>query len=221
MESMLRYAVAVLFLATSAGCTSTFLLMDTTSDTVYEYQNDYYVSKIDSTVEFHYELWSQNAELWLSVLNSSDNLLFMILDSTYIVYDGDIYPFNFLVDWDEYSRPLGQIPNLTDYDFNKVMPILPGQWKGMLGQRIPMSVKEWTERDATDVYTRENSPWKIEVQVCFYVEGNAFTPLCKRDVIWVETFTPVDGNTIRSLEIDSDYKKADKFYITNSLGWDG
>ena len=218
---LLRYVVVLLLASGFAGCTSTFLLMDTTSDTVYEYQNDYFVSKIDTSIELHYELWSQNAELWLSALNSTSKLMFLVLDSTYVMFEGEKYPFNFLVDWEEYSRPLAQIPNLTDYDFNKVMPLLPGQWKGMLGQRLPMSVKEWEERNPIDVYTKENTPWKIEVQICFFEQGNAFTPICKRDQIWIESFTPVDGNMIRSLELDSDYNKADKFYITNSLGWEG
>lgn len=87
----------------------------------------------------------------------------------------------------------------------------------MLGDELIMSLKEWEELDSSDTFTKENSPWKITVQVCFYQYGNAYTPICHRDEMWVETFTPIDGNMLRSLQIDKSYQKADKFYMTNSF----
>jgi len=203
------------------GCASKFFLMDTASETVTEYKNDYYVSKIDTSVELHYQFWSQDGALWLSALNTSRQVMFLILDSTYLKFGGEKQYFDFLVDWSEYSSQLATIPNLTDYDFNKILPMVPGQWKGMLSDPFPMGVKDWAELDPLEVFTKETSPWKVEVKVCFYQGGNAFTPICQNDTIWVETFTPIDANTLRSLELDPKYKKADKFYITNSLGWGG
>ena len=217
------YAVvsALVFMGLLAGCSSKFILLDTTSDSVFEYKNDYYVSHIDTVIELHYEFWSKDGALWLSALNKTNKPMFLILDSTYITFAGQKRYFDFLVDWAEYSSRLSTIPNLTDYDFSKTFPVLPGQWKGMLSDPFPMSVKDWEERDPLTVYTKETSPWKVTVQVCFYEGGNAFSPICKRDEVWVESFTPIDAPTLRSLELDPDYKKADKFYITNSMGWGG
>jgi hypothetical protein len=203
------------------GCAPKYFLMDTASDTVFEYENDYYVSKIDTSVELHYQFWSQDGALWLSTLNTSKQVMFLILDSTYLKFDGEKQYFDFLVDWSEYSSQLATIPNLTDYDFNKVLPIIPGQWKGMLSDPFPMGVKEWSEQDPLEMFTKETSPWQIEVQVCFFQGGNAYTPICKNDEVWVESFIEIDANQLRSLELDPGYKKADKFYITNSLGWGG
>jgi len=202
-----------------SGCSTLYYVMDTNSDTVYEYQNDFFVSRIDSTVELHYEMWSQNASIWLSALNNTNRMLFVIIDSTYIEYKGQRYRFDHLYDWDDYSKQLARIPNVDDYDLNHVLPILPGRWKGMMSEPLQMSVKDWETLDSADSYTKEDSPWKITVQVCFYKHGNAYAPLCQRDEIWVESFTPVDGSVLRSLEKDDKYQKADKFYITNAMGW--
>lgn len=201
-----------------SACNTMYYVMDTKSDTVYEYQNDYFVSRIDSTVELHYEMWSQNASLWLSALNNTDRMLFVITDSTYIEYQGERYSFDHLYDWDAYSKQLARIPHIEDYDLNKVLPILPGRWKGMMAEPLPMSVKDWELRDPSATYTKEDSPWKITVHVCFYRDGNAFSPVCQRDDIWVESFTPIDAGMLRSLQNDDDYQKADKFYITNAMG---
>lgn len=202
-----------------AGCSVQYYVMDTNSDSVYEYQNDFFVSHIDSSVELHYEMWSQNASLWISTLNKTDEMLFVIIDSTYIEYKGDRYKFDHLYDWEDYSKQLARIPNVEDYDLNHVLPILPGRWKGMMAEPLTISVKDWELLDPTATYVKEDSPWKITVQVCFYRHGNAFSPLCQRDEIWVESFTPVDAGVLRSLERDEEYQKADKFYITNALGW--
>ena len=202
------------------GCSSSiYYVMDTNSDSVYEYQNDFFVSRIDSSVELHYEMWSQNASLWLSALNNTDKMLFVIIDSTYIDFNGNKYRFDHLYDWDDYSKQLERIPNVDNYDLNKVLPILAGRWKGMMAEPLSMSVKDWELLDPATTYTKEDSPWKITVQVCFYREGNAYTPLCQRDEIWVESFTPVDASILRSLLKDDKYQKADKFYITNALSW--
>ena len=212
-------AVSVIVSLMISSCSAMYYVLDTNSDTVYEYQNDFFVSRIDSSVELHYEMWSQNASIWLSTLNNTDKMLFVIIDSTYIEYKGKRYSFDHLYDWEDYSKQLSRIPNVEDYDLNHVLPILPGRWKGMMAEPLPISVKEWESLDPATTFTKENSPWKITVQVCFYRHGNAYTPLCQRDEIWVESFTPVDASMLRSLQRDDKYQKADKFYITNSLGW--
>ncbi len=213
-------AAAILFVSLMiSGCSTMYYVMDTNSDTVYEYQNDFFVSRIDSSVELHYEMWSQNASIWLSALNNTDRMLFVIIDSTYIEYNGERYHFDHLYDWEDYSKQLARIPNVEDYDLNHVLPILPARWKGMMAEPLTMTTKEWEELDPSATYTKENTPWQITVQVCFYRDGNAYSPLCQRDEIWVESFTPVDASVLRSLQRDDTYQKADKFYITNALGW--
>jgi hypothetical protein len=201
-----------------SGCNTLYYVMDTNSDTVYEYQNDFFVSRIDSSVELHYEMWSQNASIWLSALNNTEKMLFVIVDSTFIKYNGKRYGFDHLYDWDDYSKQLSRIPNVDDYDLNHVLPILPGRWKGMMAEPLDMSVRDWELLDPTATFTKEDSPWKITVQVCFFRQGNAYSPLCQHDEIWVESFSPVDAGILRSLQRDDKYQKADKFYITNAMG---
>lgn len=216
----LRELLYLLVIATSVSllmsCNARYLLLDTFSDSVYEYQDDFYVSKVDSTLELHYELWSQNASLWLSALNSSKDLLFIIADSSYVNYNGEKYYFDLLVDVEEYTRQLSQIPNIADYAIGDLFPVLPGRWKGMLGQGLPFAISDFEGIDPETKFTKENSPVVMSIQTCFYKYPIAYLPTCKTDSIWVEAIVPIDGSVLRALENDREFKKADKFFITNA-----
>lgn len=200
-----------------SGCVPQYFVMDTTSDTVYEYQNDFYVSKIDTVIEMHYEFWSRNAALWLSVYNNLDESLWLIVDSTYVEYNGRKRKFDHLVDWQDYSRQLAGIQGLQDYDLNRVLPIVPGFWKSMLSDPLEFDIAEWEAYDPNSVWEKEDSPCVITVQTCFYRQSYAVTPICQRDTIWVQTFAPIDAQQLRQLETKSSYLKADKFFISNSF----
>ncbi len=199
------------------GCVSKYFVLDTTSDTVYEYKNDFYVSKIDTVIEMHYQFWSRDAALWLSVYNNMGENLFLIVDSTYIEHNGQKQKFDHYVDWSEYSRQFSAISELEQYDLNRVLPIIPGFWKSMLSDPLKFDISEWEAYDPNSVWDKEDSPCVITVQTCFYRQSYAVTPICNRDTIWVQTFAPVDAQQLRQLEYKSSYLKADKFYISNSF----
>ena len=211
--------MSIIAIATLSGCVSQYYILDTTSSSVYEYKNDFYVSKIDTVIEMHYEFWSQNAALWLSVYNNMQEPIFLIRDSAYLEYNGKKVMFDHLVDWPEYSKQLAITPGLDDYDLSRVLPILPNRWKGMLSPGVSVDVDQWENYPANTVFTQEDTPWKVCVQTCFYQRSYAITPICQRDTIWVQTFAPTDPQSLRNLELNTSYLKSDKFYITNSLNW--
>lgn len=212
-------ALVLLIAVAAASCNTQYFVLDTFSDTVYEYKNDFYVSNVDSAVELHYELWSRNASVWLSVLNTSEDLVFIVTDSTYIQHGRNRYPMDLTVDFDQYADQLSRVPNFEDYDLGNVYPVMPGGWKGMLGPPLTLTTEELERIDPTETYDKSNSPLIFSVQTCFYRLPFALKPLCHRDSIWVQSVTPVDAGLLRSLEADPEFKKADKFYVTDVF-WD-
>ena len=214
-----RILLIVSLFAISA-CSYGVYFMDTTSNSVYEYQDDFYVRTVDSTMEMHYNLWSNGAAIWMSAVNLTDQVMFIITDSCYVTFEDERYYFDLTYESDEYVLQLSRIPDLSDYQIGKFFPVVPNGWKSFLSPSLPFGMKELREMDYSKTYTKEESPYQIATQVCYFRQSAAFSPTCVRDTIWVEKITLGDDSVLRRIENDDDYNKADKFYISNQTGYE-
>ena len=209
-------ALSLFLTLTIAGCSSKMFVVDTASSSVYEFKDDYYVRAVDSTMELHYNLWSNRASIWMTAYNLSRDAIFMITDSCYISYDNDKYYYDLSIEGEEYISQINKIPDLEDFKLGEFYPVASTGWKSFLGPLLPLNVTELEAIDPAKTFTVEDSPLVFTSQICWFAKSGAFAPKCVRDTMWIESVTPADASLIRSLENDRDFKKADKFYVSNN-----
>ncbi|MDX1479036.1 MAG: hypothetical protein R3301_15085 [Saprospiraceae bacterium] len=210
-----------LIVLTTSSCTVQYLLADTTSDTVVEYQDNYYVAHSpDSLLEFHYDFWQVNGTLWLSTLNRSDSLVLLRTDSCTLRYQGFRYRFDHFQDWEEYVQPLLGDSAITLLEPDEILPLLPRQWKGLLGPDLSFDLKNWKSYAEGVSYDRSDSPLDLEVRLCYQV-GRPSSPLrCTMHRLWVEHVKYLRARDFRAMQTP-EFSTSDKFYMLRMPGAGG
>lgn len=202
-----------------AGCSMHYLLADTTSDKVVAYENDYYVAySQDSILEFHYDLWSVDATMWLSILNRSESLVVLRPDLCLLKYQGEEIPFDQYADWEEYVTPLLGDSVLQALDPDKFLPIRPGTWKGLLGPPLKIRVSRWKDMEEGRAFSRDDTPVLLETRLCYVSTLWPDETRCETHAIWVEHLQFFRGRDFRRLEEAPDFETSDKFFLFNMPG---
>ncbi|MDX1408119.1 MAG: hypothetical protein R3330_08300, partial [Saprospiraceae bacterium] len=192
---------------------------DTASDRVVEYQDNYYVAySRDSLLEFHYDLWDERGPIWLSVLNRSDELILLRPDSSSVRLGATRYSFDHYQDWEDYVKPMlgDSLINILDPD--RVLPLGPGQWKGLLGPELYFEIDNWKSLSEGKAFTRETSPLTVDVRLCYTRRDSVDVLKCAQHTLWVEHLQFLRGRDFQKIQQDPDINTADKFYLLRSPG---